>query len=137
MINESETDYVSVASKYGLRRMSGEGVLGQEFARAIKSAHRRGVRIKVISDIDRTDQRSANVLSRYLELRNLGVLSIYLDIVDKDQMLIGPPIPDDQASERSVREADLWTNNPQFTLGMYQLFERLWRAASKRWPGGR
>jgi sugar-specific transcriptional regulator TrmB len=132
MIRESESDYASIASKFGLRRMSGYGILGKEFARTIKSAQRRGVRIRVLSNVDASNQRNAVLLSKYVELRNLRELSIYFDIIDRRQMLMGPPIPDDEADDRNVRETDLWTNYPQFTAGMYVLFETLW-TASKDW----
>jgi sugar-specific transcriptional regulator TrmB len=128
MLLGAKDDYVSISSKEGLNRMGGEGILGDDFTRAIVNASRRGIRIRIISEIDKANKKSADYLSRYAELRKLRDLLFYIDIIDKREMIIGPDMTDEEITQRN-READLWTNNPKFIRGMYLLFEKLWRSS--------
>jgi len=56
-------------------------------------------------------------------------LYFYIDIFDQREMLIGPSLLDEETGDRDTRQADIWTNNPRFIRGMYELFERLWKTS--------
>jgi sugar-specific transcriptional regulator TrmB len=124
-------DYASISSKDGLKRLGGQGILGEEFLQAVKRARRRGVRIRIISDVVPSNRKSAAYLSTRAELRRLPDLMIYLSIFDQQDMLIGPSLSDDETGESDSRQTDLWTNNPKFVRGMYEVFDRLWSEASE------
>jgi hypothetical protein len=66
-------------------------------------------------------------LAKHIQLRKNEGLSYYLTIIDGKEMIMGPAITDEEASERNQRELDLWTNNRMFIRGMYAFFENLWR----------
>jgi len=72
MISEAESDYAAITSKYGLVRR--RVLLGTEFLNAVKAAKRRGVRIRIISEIDAFDLQDAESLSRHAEVRELRSL---------------------------------------------------------------
>jgi hypothetical protein len=128
MVEVAKEEYVSLTSKFGLRRIGGAGLLADEFASAIRKAKQRGVRIRIISEIDKSNLRSARYLSRYAELRRLSDISFYIDLIDKAEIIFGPALSDEEASQHN-READIWTNNAKFIEGMYAVFERLWKSA--------
>jgi sugar-specific transcriptional regulator TrmB len=130
MVMGAKQDYVSIISKYGLRRISGEE-LNDKFTSVMMSAKRRGLRIRMISEIDNSNLRSAHVLSRHVELRHLPDLLFYVDIVDKREMIIGPTLTDEEAREHYKQEDDIWTNNPRFVRAIYAMFEGLWTGARK------
>ncbi len=129
MIRRAESEYVSISSKDGLIRLGGRGILGEEYEAAIIAAKRRHVRIRVISEIDKSTLPAAEHVSRFAELRKLKDVLFYIDMVDKREMCIGPGITPEDAGEQNAREADLWTNNAKFIRGMCAMFERLWKAA--------
>jgi len=133
LITRVEHDYAKVSSRFGIRRLAGEGLWGKDFSRAIIAAKNRGVRIRIISDLD-ANFKPTRFLSRYAEIRELKDLSFYFDIVDLSEMVIGPFLADEDATERSSRQADLWTNNSNFIHGMHSLFERLWESATEHVP---
>ncbi|MFI5450029.1 MAG: TrmB family transcriptional regulator [Candidatus Bathyarchaeia archaeon] len=129
MVEVAKEEYVSLTSKFGLRRLGGAGLLADEFASAIRNAKQRGVRIRIISEIDKSNLRSARYLSKYAELRRLSDISFYIDLIDKAEIIFGPALSDEEASQQNNREADIWTNNAKFIEGMYAVFERLWKSA--------
>jgi sugar-specific transcriptional regulator TrmB len=133
LITKVEHDYAKVSSRFGIRRLAGEGAWGKDFSRAIIAAKNRGVRIRIISEAD-PNFKPTRVLSRCAEIRELKDVSFYFDIVDLREMVIGPFLADEDATERSSRQADLWTNNSNFILGMHNLFERLWESAMEDVP---
>jgi len=126
MIADAKHDYVSVMTKYGLKRIRETGI-----ANAIVAAKRRKVRFKVISEIDSSNFKSADFLRRHVEIRHNSNLLFYLGIADKKELVLGPAVTDEEASERNSRELDLWTNNGRFIQGMYALFEKIWDASPK------
>lgn len=128
MIMEAKYDYVGIMSKYGLGRAKDSGV-----ASAIRTTTERNVPIRLITEIDDSNMDNANLLSRYIELRRSRDVMLHINIVDKKEMVFGPALTDEEASERIRREA-LWTNNPMFIRGMYTLFEKLWKASPKYFP---
>jgi len=121
MILNAKSDYIGIISKYGLGRVRKDGT-----GSALLRAKRRGVKVRLISEVDNGNAHNANFLSRHIALRKTVGLTFYLDVIDRKEMVIGPAITDEEAVERSKREADLWTNNSKFIQGMYGFFEKLW-----------
>lgn len=124
MICVAKEDSVGIMSKHGLRRLNREWT----------SAARRKVRVRLIAEIDASNISNADSLSRHVELRRSRDVLICFKIVDKKEMVLGPPVTDEEASKRTWREDDLWTNNLRFIGGMYALFERLWKTSPRYVP---
>jgi len=110
--------------------MGGDGILGEDLMQVITRARRRGVRIRIISEMDETNLKHANLISKYVELRNLQDILFYIHIFDKREMTIGPASTDEEVEKGFGRDEDLWTNNPRFIQGMYAMFEKLWEGSS-------
>lgn len=126
MIGDAKTDYVSIMSKYGLKRIRETGI-----ANAILSAKRRKVKFRVISEIDDSNFKAADFLQRHVEVRYNSNMLFYLGIADRKELVLGPAVTDEEVSERNSRELDLWTNNTRFIEGIHALFERIWDASPK------
>jgi sugar-specific transcriptional regulator TrmB len=124
MIATAKSDCVGIMSRHGLRR------LNREWA----SAAKRDVRVRLIAEIDASNIANADLLSRHIELRRSRDVLICFKIVDKKEMVLGPPVTDEEASRRDWREDDLWTNNLKFIGGMHALFERLWKTSPRYVP---
>jgi sugar-specific transcriptional regulator TrmB len=129
MIADTKTDYVSIMSKYGLKRIKETGI-----ANAIISAKRRKVNFRVISEVDDSNFRAADFLRGRVDVRYNSNMLFYLGIADRKELVLGPAVTDEEASEHNSRELDLWTNNARFIEGIYALFERIWEA-SPRYEG--
>lgn len=123
MIARAKHDYVGIRSRFGLKRVIDNGI-----ADAIIAAKKRNLNVRVISEIDASNVKSANYLSCHVELRRARDLLFYMDIVDGAQMVFGPafPLTDEEARRLDERELDLWTSNPNFVRGMHSMFDRLW-----------
>jgi sugar-specific transcriptional regulator TrmB len=126
MIADTKIDYVSIMSKYGLKRIKETGI-----ANAIISAKRRNVNFRVISEINNSNFRAADFLRGQVEVRYNSNMLFYLGIADRKELVLGPAVTDEEASEHNSRELDLWTNNARFIEGIYALFERIWEASPK------
>jgi len=129
MIVNARAEYVGIMSKYGMRRVKEVGT-----TKAILDAKRRGVKIRLVSEVDSENKKNADYLAKHIEFRTNENLSYYLTIIDHRELLIGPAITDQEAGERNQREADLWTNNHAFISGMYSFFEHLWKVSSRYEP---
>jgi len=121
MIYVAKKDCVGIMSEHGLRRLNKEWI----------SAARRRVRVRLIAEINDSNVANADSLSRHIELRRARDVPICFKIVDKKEMVLGPPVTNEEASRRTWREDDLWTNNLRFIGGMYALFERLWKTSPR------
>jgi sugar-specific transcriptional regulator TrmB len=126
LLTDAKQDYVGIISKWGLRRSKDTG-----YAKALVRAKKRKVRVRLISETDENNAHIADFISRRVELRRSREISFYIEIADRKQMILGPAVVDEEATERNEREVDLWTNNPRFIHGMYAFFERLWRMSPR------
>jgi sugar-specific transcriptional regulator TrmB len=129
MIADTKYEYAAIMSEYALKRAREDGV-----TRVLASAHKRDVRIRIISEIDESNSPIANNIAKYVELRRSSALLFYVDIFDEKEMLFGPAITDAELGDTVRKDIDFWTNNPQFVRGMQALFEHLWDASSKYEP---
>jgi sugar-specific transcriptional regulator TrmB len=126
MLELAKEEYLCLTSKFGLNRLTSD-----EFATAVRKANQRGVRVRIIAEIDIPNLQSARDLSQYAELRRLSDISFCIDLTDKDEIIFGPALSDEEASQQHNREVYIWTNNPKFVEGMRTVFERLWKSARK------
>lgn len=126
MILGARQEYVAIMSKYALRRANEDNVTD-----AVLSARKRNVRVRIISEIDESNSSVANALSKYISLRQINDVLVYLDIFDGKEMLFGPAITDVEVTHSSRRDVDLWTDNSRFVAGMRALFEHVWETSTK------
>lgn len=129
MIADAENEYAAIMSRYALKRAKEDGV-----TRILASAHKRGLQIRIISQIDESNCAIASSISKYGELRRSNALLFYIDIFDKKEVLFGPAITDAELSGTVRKDIDFWTNNPQFVGGMHALFELLWSTSRRYEP---
>jgi sugar-specific transcriptional regulator TrmB len=129
MATEAKEDYVQILSKYGLRTLEEDGLLS-----AILSARKRGIPIRVITEIDSSNRKMADRLSRIVNVRTTRNLLFYLAIRDMKEMVFGPafPVNEEERSSLDHRELDVWTDNTRFVEGMYGLFQKLWGICPKQ-----
>jgi len=121
MIAEAHNDVAAIISTYGIKRIKASGQLA-----AYVGAKRRGVRIRLVAEIDESCVSGAQLLSKHLKIRQIRDLLFYIVIVDKKQMAFGPAVTDQEMYDSHKRETDLWTNSHRFISGMYELFETIW-----------
>ena len=129
MLADVKLDYVSIISGYGLRWVKDEGI-----ARAAVSASRRGVRVRVISEIDDSNISTADYLSQYIQFRHGSRVLFYCEIFDGSEMIFGPPITDEELRNQDGRRADIWTNDQTFIRGIYAFFEYIWEKSLEYSP---
>ncbi len=128
----AKNDYAGISGKYGFSKSVERGI-----AEAIISARKRNVNVRLITEIDKSNIKAANILSRYAQVRLSKNVLFYADIIDKEQMFFGPIFDRiDEDSNPRLKELDLFTNNPRFIGGIYALFERLW-SVSKNYSRAR
>lgn len=129
LITDAKSDYSGILSRHGLRRIREDGV-----GAALILAKKRGVRVRVITEVDSSNIECARFMSKYIEIRRTRNLPLYLDIMDKREMQMGPAITFEEEADHTEREMDVWTNNLRFIRGMYMLFEQLWHKCPKVEP---
>src|SRR5208337_946551 len=130
MINKAKEDFAAIVSKFGLLQLSEYGI-----DRALISAKRRGVSVRVIAEIGPSNIHFANRLARHIDVRRTHDLLFCMDVSDKSEVLFGPAFPDTEEEAISMDpktlDYNVWTTNPRFVGAMYTIFERLWEASPK------
>jgi sugar-specific transcriptional regulator TrmB len=129
MINKAKEDFAVIVSKFHLIQLFDSGV-----GRALISAKRRGIRVRVIAEIRDSNMHFANRLARYVDVRTTHDLLFCMDVADKNKVIFGPAFPDTEEEARSVDGLDydiqVSTRNSRFVRAMYTIFERLWEASA-------
>lgn len=124
MLADAEEEYLTVVSRFALRRYAIEGMES-----AVIAARRRGIRIRVITEIDPTNIERARSLSRQLPIhRSQGIL-FYMGIVDGKEIVLGPAFGIEEIDSWNARRLDICTRNATFVQGMRALFDRFWEAS--------
>jgi sugar-specific transcriptional regulator TrmB len=128
-LKEAKEEFVAIISRHGL------AALDQPTTRAIISAKKRKLRIRILAEIGPSNLKKANHLSRFVEMRQNQGLLFYLNIYDRRRVLFGPAfLPTDYQPHSDRRELDVWTSNPRFVAGMYAMFEKLWQISRRFVP---
>jgi hypothetical protein len=132
MITHAKHDYVGIWGKFGLTTILANGITA-----AMIAATKRNVRVRLIAEIDASNLKYANHISRYVEMRRSQDLLFYIDIADGKQIVFGSAFAVLNGHEKKAaqRKLELWTSNPDFVRGMYAMFERLWKACPRYRPG--
>jgi len=134
LLNRAEDSFDWIISREALQRIRDHRMPDARSGDAVLSASRRGVKIRMITEVDRSNIRAADFLSRYIQLRRTNGLALYMDIADGKEIIFGPAINKSEAISHSSREADLWTNDRRFIAGMHALFETLWNTSPEYVP---
>ncbi|MGO9646311.1 MAG: TrmB family transcriptional regulator [Candidatus Bathyarchaeia archaeon] len=130
MISKAKEDFAAIVSKFGLPQLSDYGI-----DKALISAKRRGITVRVIVEVGPSNVRFANRLARHIEVRRTHDLLFCMDVADKSEVLFGPAFPGTEEEVLSMDpktlDYNVWTKNPRFVGAMYTIFERLWEASPK------
>jgi len=125
-LDETNKEYAAIASKYGLE------FLDKPRMQAIISAKKRKVRLRILTEVIPSNVKTANYLSKFVEVRQSQGLMFYMNIYDGARVLFGPAfVPSDYQARSGRKELDIWTRNPRFVEGMRAMFESLWRVSRK------
>lgn len=125
MISNAKEDFATIVSKFRLLQLFEFGL-----GRALISAKRRGIRVRVLAEIGGPNARIADRLARHVHVRRTHGLLFCMDIVDKTEVVFGPAFPETEQDASSLDSRDydvaVWTRNRRFVEAMYTIFERLW-----------
>jgi len=117
MIREAEKTITIVTTAAGLNRKM-EALLP-----SLEKAKRRGVRIRIASQINDSNKNVAKELSKVAEVRAMQKMRARFAIVDSQQLLF--MVLDDETVHPNYDVA-VWLSTDFFALAMEQLFEAAW-----------
>jgi sugar-specific transcriptional regulator TrmB len=123
MISNAQKEVSYATSAKGLVLESEAGILG-----TLKNAAKRDVRIKFITEIDRTNLKIARRLKNFCELKHFPQLNVHIIIVDNKEMQIGLVVEISKKQSRS--NINLWINNKAFIDFMMHSFNGFWQESS-------
>ena len=125
MINRAQSYFDVVYSKWGMARLTKKS----SGLRALAAANIRGVRIRIVTEIDKSNSKQISAVRKYSQVRNADNIAFYINICDGKEVAFGPKLTDVD-SVGGAREADLWTNNNGFVTAFQGMFDRLWEAGT-------
>jgi len=117
MIREAERTITIVTTAAGLNRKM-EALLP-----SLEKAKKRGVRIRIASQINDSNKQVAKELSKVAEVRSMQKMRARFAIVDSQQLLF--MVLDDETVHPNYDVA-VWLSTDFFALAMEQLFEIAW-----------
>jgi sugar-specific transcriptional regulator TrmB len=123
MLQKAKKEVLVLSSRYGLR-------LGYSYADAFREVLRKGVRARILLEINEVDAFTVKMLGEIevfkdvVEVKHAGNLSSHIVIVDDAEVLFGTFFRPD-----AEKHIDLWTNSPAYVEAMKTFFERIWRDA--------
>jgi sugar-specific transcriptional regulator TrmB len=123
MLTDAKLDYAGISSSYALKILPETRVL-----KALMNAKRRRLSIRLISEINDSNRTSADIVSKYVELRQTKDVLFFMDIVDCKEMVLGAALSGAEARDfiERAKKVDLCTTDLRFIKGMYAIFEHLW-----------
>ena len=123
MIERAHESYSAIYSKWGLARVTPDSPEG----RAIAEAARRGVQVRIVSEIEALNSKVARSLGKRAEIRSTKDVGFYLALRDESEVMIGPMLTDGEMNhDGHGRNVDLWANNCAFARAMRDLYEKVW-----------
>ena len=90
----------------------------------LRTCARKGIKIKIITQIDAHNLRGVKALLNFCEIRHYDDISFHTVIVDNKEIILGAAnmgYPSDK-----MKEANLWTNSPSLINALQDFFDRLW-----------
>ena len=116
-VNSASKNITIVTSADGLSRKV-------EFLRkALESANKRGVKIKIAAPINKDNYKSAKDISRIAEVRNLSGPASRFVITDNKELMF--MMMDDKEIHPS-HDIGVWLNTEYFSSALNQLFDVAW-----------
>jgi len=122
MIRDAEKTITIVTTAPGLNRKM-EALLP-----SLEKAKKRGVRIRIASQINDSNKQIAKELLKVAEVRNIPKMRARFAIVDSQQLLF--MVLDDETVHPNYDVA-VWLSTDFFALAMEQLFEAAWNGFKK------
>jgi len=122
MIREAESTITIVTTAPGLNRKM-EALLP-----SLEKAKKRGVKIRIASQINDTNKQVAKDLSRVAEIKSMPKMRARFAIVDGQQLLF--MVLDDETVHPNYDVA-IWLSTDFFAAAMEQLFEAAWNSFKK------
>ncbi|MFA7707702.1 MAG: TrmB family transcriptional regulator sugar-binding domain-containing protein, partial [Candidatus Pacearchaeota archaeon] len=122
MIRDAEKTITIVTTATGLNRKM-EALLP-----SLEKAKKRGVTIRIASQINEANKQIAKELSKVAEVRNMPKMRGRFAIVDSQQLLF--MVLDDETVHPNYDVA-VWLSTEFFALAMEQLFEAAWNTFKK------
>lgn len=122
MIREAEKSITIVTTAPGLNRKM-EALLP-----SLEKANKRGVTIRIATQITEDNKQVAKELAKFAEVRNMPKMRARFAIVDSQQLLF--MVLDDETVHPNYDVA-IWLSTDFFALAMEQLFEAAWAGFKK------
>jgi sugar-specific transcriptional regulator TrmB len=122
MTNNAVKEVVFTATQDGIREW-----MGLNYDDALKRAVKRGVKVRILVDIDEVDVlipeifKGFNLYGNTVEMRHVDHVISRLMIVDDKEALVGIPI-----TSWMEGHVYLWTNSTEYTRELKRLFNMLW-----------
>lgn len=126
MMHRSRSRYDAIYSKWGIGRFT----KNSPTRKAIASASRRGVRIRIVSEVDKSNRRQALAMKKHAQVRRASEITFYMEICDGTEVTFGPSLTETDTLN-SRQQVDLWTNNIPFVKACEGMFERVWDGSSE------
>jgi len=125
MIRRAKVEVDCVTSAYGLKRALKGGI-----AEAFEEAVKRGVKVKVLSEVFGDNLAEARLFSQIAEFKHSSHLNAFLLIVDDEEALVGVTVKEDTSLD-TEDHMELWTNSGFFVKAMRQFFYKAWSEAEE------
>jgi sugar-specific transcriptional regulator TrmB len=87
----------------------------------------RNVAIRIITEVDRKNEKEVSKLSRFCNVRHAPGVSSLITIVDNKELIIGSAVHTKEDSVNSGLINKLWTNDTSHINIMKDFFEKVWK----------
>lgn len=123
LVGTAKSEVLAFTTTKGIQRAYRAGV-----NEVLLAAMRRGVKPKMLADIDSSNAALFERVARYVPLRHLERQRGRFIIVDRESMFAF--LVQDERTIRGDGETTLWTNGPDFVKAHVEFFEQAWRAGT-------
>jgi hypothetical protein len=125
LIRSAKSEVLRITSANGILRTFLPTGSYEEYVRA----NRRGVKIKMISEINASNSKYANRLSRFVRLRHLPNVRLRFMVVDRRLTTLSVRFDENNLSPRSNVDNFLLLSDPKFAEAACFFFQYAWNAA--------
>jgi len=119
MFRRAENEIRVVLGKVELPRIIRRGLDD-----TLRTCARKGVKIKIITEIDEHNLRGVKTLLNFCEIRHHDAISFNTVIVDNKEIILGAANMGYPSG--NMKETDLWANSPSLINALQDFFDRLW-----------
>jgi len=120
MMRKAKKSIVIATPRYGVQ-------YGYDYADVFRKALRKGVKAKILVEIDEVDGlmikmlREAKLFKDAVELKHMDNLTSHMVIVDDAEVVVGTFL-----RPTAEKHVDLWTNSPAYVDVMKAFYDRIW-----------